>query len=753
MTHSALVLIALCALAAPVTAQTEAPRTARRSVLAVRADQPVRVDGNFDDPVWQAAPAAAEFTQSEPREGQPATERTEVRIAYDDDNLYVAAYLYDREPDGIVVNDIRKDFTADDQDTFEIILDTFLDRRNGYVFLTNAQGAKSDQQSANEGREINTSWDAVWSVSTRHMPDGWTAEFAIPFRSLRFDDASRDRAVAGDDGGNGQGVLEQDGMVWGVNFSRRIRRRNEVAYWAPVPRSYNLNRVSLAGDLRGLPQAAGGRDLRIKPYVAGRAIRETGGSGFAETGDVGLDAKYGLGESLTLDLTANPDFAQVEVDEQQVNLTQFNQFFPEKREFFLENSGVFYVGDAARNNRVFRAPTPDEDLLLFFSRRVGLTSTGREIPILGGARVTGRAGGLVIGALTAQTRAAHDAPANNYSVLRLRKNVFSSSDVGLIAMSRQSMDESADFNRVFGADVNLRLPGETDWSSYAIRTVAPGIDDGEYAVRTSISHEGNFFHGKAGFMAIGDGFQNEMGYYRRTGIHKWLTDIGIRPRPEVLRRIGIREMHPHIVWDYYTDLSGVMVGKRFHSGYTFFFDNGAFTELSYNPRFEKLEDELRLHPDAAALPAGDYGWNEWMLRVNTDPSRVLSASIAGTVGGLWSGTQRTLNATINIKPSYRFRAAIGAQRTDARLAAPVGDFVRTIWTTRANYSFSTNMFIDAFAQYDPDRDQFNTNVRFNLIHRPLSDLFIVYNEQRITGTDAPVAGRSVILKFTRMFSF
>ncbi|MCI0435602.1 MAG: carbohydrate binding family 9 domain-containing protein, partial [Gemmatimonadetes bacterium] len=379
----------------------------RLELIATRAQSPIRIDGVLDEPVWQSGEAATGFVQAEPREGQPASERTEVRIAFDDANLYIAARLFDTEPDRIVVNDIRKDFRAEDQDAFELILDTFNDHRNGYVFRTNAEGARGDQQVANEGREVNASWDAVWYVSTQQTPEGWTAEFAIPFRALRFHDGAT------------------DGMVWGINFSRRIRRRNEVSFWSPVPRAYNLNRVSLAGTLAGLPQAAGGRDLRIKPYAAARTIRETGGSRFTENGDAGLDLKYGIAEGLTLDFTLNPDFAQVEVDEQQVNLTQFSQFFPEKREFFLENSGVFYVGDAARNNRVFLTPTPDEDLLLFFSRRIGLTPSGREIPILAGARITGQAAGFVVGGLTMQTREDQGLPANHYSVVRLRRNIAS----------------------------------------------------------------------------------------------------------------------------------------------------------------------------------------------------------------------------------------------------------------------------------------------------------------------------------------
>jgi len=737
----------------PVLAQQNPDPAAHRAadgrllITAIRATEPVRIDGIFDEPFWSRAEPASDFTQSEPREGQPASERTVVRLAYDADRLYVAAYLYDSDPTGIVVNDIRKDFRADDQDAFSLILDTFSDRRNGYVFVTNAGGGRGDQQSANEGREVNTSWDAVWTVKTQRVPDGWTAEMAIPFRALRFA-----RAAPGETATNGDGQADV-GMIWGINFSRRIRRRNELSYWSPVPRAFALTRTSLAGTLAGLPQAAGGRDLRVKPYLAARTVRETGGSSFDGTGDAGVDFKLGVTAALTLDLTANPDFAQVEVDEQQVNLTQFSQFFPEKREFFLENSGVFYVGDAARANRLFQPPTPDEDLLLFFSRRIGLTETGREIPILGGARLTGRAGGFLVGALNTQTQSTDEQDANNYTVLRLRRNVFRTSDMGAIFMMRQNTDDHGDYNRVGGADFNLRLPGETDWNSYLIATAAPGAGGDNLAWRTSFNHQGNFFHGKVGYMSIGDDFVNDLGYYRRTGIHKWLADIGIRPRPESLRRKGIREMHPHITWDYVTDLDGSLLSMRLHNGYSFFFDNGALIELSMNPRFEEIAAPLRLHPDNDPLPLGRYRWREWMVLANTDASRPLSLTFRGSAGGLYNGTQRTVNSTLTVKPSYRVRVSLGIQRTDGSLDAPVGDFVRTIWTTRANYSFSPNMFVDAFAQYDPDRNQFNTNIRFNVIHRPLSDLFIVFNEQRITGIDAPAAGRSLILKVTRMTAF
>lgn len=722
---------------APVLAQSpgvEEPNGAARPRLAALETRGgITLDGNLDEAVWSEGMAATGFVQAEPREGQPATELTEVWVAYDDVNLYVAARMHDSDPDGLVVNDIRKDFDDSNQDVFAVILDTFADRRNGYVFLTNPEGARGDRQIANEGREVNQSWDAIWSVETQRTGEGWTVEMAIPFRALRFDPGSR---------------------RWGINFSRRIRRKNELAYWAPVPRSYNLQRLSLAGDLVDLPAASGGRDLRVKPFVLGGTVRETGGTSYERQAEVGVDVKYGLTESLTLDITANPDFAQVEADVQEVNLTQFSLFFPEKREFFLENSGLFYVGDAARNNRVNLVPTPDEDLLLFFSRRVGINAERKTVPIDGGIRLTGQAAGLVIGALAMRTDDAGDTPGNDYAVLRLRKNVLSSSDVGGIFLMRRSLDGGGDYNRVFGADSYIRFPGELDWSTYVVRTESPEVTDGRYAWRTSLNREGNFHHIKLGVMELGESFDDDLGFFRRTGIQKWFIDWGIRPRPEWMRERGVRELHPHIVWNYYADLGGLKRAYRLHSGQTFFMNDGGYFELSVNPAFERIDRAFAIDARVDSIPPGGYGWTEYQLRGTTDPSRPLSVGVTGIVGGLWSGTQRTIRTNVAVKPSYRFRADVGVQRTSARLDLPDAEFVKTLWTARANYSFSRDMFVDALFQYDAARQLVNTNVRFNLIHHALSDLFVVYNEQRFTTGDGSVApGRSLVVKVTQMVAF
>ncbi len=731
-----LLLIAVGALALPtaLAAQTVLPNAItdaeRRRMRAVEATAPIRVDGRLEEAVWRGEPQSG-FIQAEPREGQPASERTDVWVAYDAANLYVGAYLYDSADP--VVNDIRKDFGDSSQDVFQVILDTFRDRRNGFVFQTNPEGARGDAQVANEGREINRSWDAIWRVETQRVADGWTVEMEIPFRALRFDPESD---------------------VWGINFGRNLRRNNEVAYWAPIPRAYTFHRLSLAGDIEGMPSSTPGRDLRVKPFALGGTVRETGGDSFARQTEVGVDVKYRLTDGLTLDLTANPDFAQVEADVQRVNLTQFSLFFQEKREFFLENSGLFYVGDAARNLRVRLTPTPDEDLLLFFSRRIGISEDRRVVPIQGGARITGQVAGLVVGGLWMRTDDFAGQPGNDWAVLRVRKNVLRASDIGGIVMMRDAVGDESSYNRVYGADAYIRFPGEIDWSTYYVRSESPAFDDGQYAWRTSLNREGNFNHIKFGAMELGEGFTNDLGFFRRTGIRKYFIDWGVRPRPEWFRAtLGVREIHPHIVWNFFEDLDGRIVAKRLHSGVTFFLESGGNVQIQMDRSTERIAEPFRIDSRIDAIPAGRWDWDAWALTGSTNSSRVMSFNYRFTVGELWSGTQKGFTGGFTFRPSYRFNTSLNVSHTDAELDQPDASFKKTFWTSRTNYSFNEDMFIDALVQYDPATKLLNSNVRFNLIHAPLSDLFIVWNEQRFETGEGIRPGRSLTVKFTKMFAF
>jgi Domain of unknown function (DUF5916)/Carbohydrate family 9 binding domain-like len=704
----------------------------RRVLSALRATTPPTIDGALDEPMWQTATPARDFVQGEPREGDPATEATEVLVAFDHDFLYIGARCLDTDPTHIVVNDIRKDFANAEQDTFEVLLDTFADRRNGFVFGTNAEGARFDSQIANEGRDVNPNWDAVWWVAAQVTDTGWTAEFRIPFKTLRFEPGS--------------------GHPWGINFARRIRRKLEVTYWSPVSRAFSIVRASSAGTLTDLPDLAQGRNIRVKPYLLGGTVRPLGGSSFSFDRSAGLDVKAGITPSLTLDATVNPDFAQAEADEQQVNLTQFSLFFPEKREFFLENSGVFYFGDIPRNQRqTSRFRPPEEDLLLFFSRRIGLTDSGEQVPLYGGLRLTGRAGKFGIGALSMQSEADAGRDGQNYSVVRVRRDVFGNSDIGAIVMSRQGTGTSDDFNRVAGADANFRVLGNLSVNGFAARSDTPGETRGQFAGKASVGWESSTLRTQYSIMRIDEGFRADMGFVRRTGVTRHFLDWASFVQTDWLRARGIRQLEPHARAWFYDDPKGDLATKQGHAALQVTWNNGARVEYAFEPRTEAITQPFRIRSDVS-IPIGRYDWNQHLWVGNTDQSKPLSLATRFTHGDFWSGRQRNLQTSVLFRPNHRLFFDVGVQVTDIRLRQPERAFTTTLVNWRSGYSFTTNMFLDALVQYRSDLRQFSSNVRFNLIHHPLSDFFIVYNEQQFTDGRVP-AGRGVVVKYTHLFSF
>jgi hypothetical protein len=704
----------------------------RKQVAAVQTAAPIVVDGTLDEAVWTVAAPATGFIQADPLEGQPATEETEVRLAYDSDYLYIAVFCRDSSPSSVVVNDIRKDFATGNQDTIDVLLDTFGDRRNGFVFSTNAEGAKADTQMANEGRDVNANWDAVWWVAAHTTEGGWTAEFRIPFKTLRFE--------AG------------DGRTWGVNFARRVRRKNEISYWSPVSRAYNIYRASAAGTLTGLPPLRPGRNMRIKPFLVGGAVRAVGEPEFGGDLTGGVDFKAGITPSLTFDATINPDFAQAEADEQQVNLTQFSLFFPEKREFFLENSGIFYFGDIPRNKRQSsRFSPPEEDLLLFFSRRIGLTETGAQQPLYGGVRLTGRAGAYGLGFMTMQSEEDGGRPGNNYTVARVRRDIFKSSDIGAIVLSREPAGNSTDFNRVAGVDANFRFFKNLSINSFAARSNTPGETRDENSGKVAIGWEDSLKRMGMSIMKIGDGFKDDIGFVRRVGVTRHFFDVAFLPQPESLRKRGIRQLQPHARMFNYYNPDGELVTRNAHAAMQVTWNTGAFAEYAFEPRVESINKPFMIYP-GVAIPAGRYDWTQHLFVYEGDHSKAFSGSGRLTVGNFWSGTQRTAQISLLYRPTFRMLFDFGMQISDIELDLPAAAFTTTLANLRVGYSFNSNMFLDTLVQYRNDVKQFSANVRFNLIHHPLSDFFIVYNESQFTDT-TQTAGRGIVVKYTQMFAF
>src|SRR5688572_20374079 len=384
-----------------------------RRLKATQAQGRIELDGRLDEASWAAAPLATNFLQNDPKEGQPATYDTEVKLLYDDRALYIGVFAKDPEPGAIIVNELRKDFNTGSADGFQVVIDTFKDERNGYQFAINAAGAKWDSQMSNEGRDQNSNWDGIWDVATRIGEDGWYAEIEIPFKTLKF----------------GPEAMQ----TWGINFQRRLRRHNENSYWSPLRRIHQLSRVSMAGTYEDLQGLRPGANIRVKPYALGN-FNQLPGVALDSDYDAGLDVKYGVTSGLTWDFTVNTDFSQVEADEQQVNLTRFNLFFPEKRDFFLENSGVFQFGSGntgggggAGGGR----QNASQDMIFFFSRQIGLSPAGDAIPLLAGSRITGRVGKWSVGGLNIQQQKKDLSPSTNFTALRLRRDILANSDLGV----------------------------------------------------------------------------------------------------------------------------------------------------------------------------------------------------------------------------------------------------------------------------------------------------------------------------------
>ena len=716
-----------------------------RRLPATRAAGAIEVDGILDEDEWQGAPVASGFTQGNPNEGMPATFETEVRVLHDDEFLYVGAFAHDDEPERIIVNDLSRDFSTRAGDVFGVVLDTFHDRRNGYMFETNPAGAKFDGQVFNEGREFNRDWDGVWHVRTRRVAGGWQVEMAIPFKTLRF--------------------RESPEQTWGINFLRRVRRLNEDAFWAPIPRFFNFARISYSGTLEGLAGLQSGGRFKVTPYVGAEAGQGAfdADEGIRTSADAGVDAKVLLGTGLNLDLTVNTDFSQVEADLQQVNLTRYSLFFPEKRDFFIENSGIFRFGvpsdsrinqfradfGQAFNPSVLRSSqSRGDDLYLFFSRRIGLSPTGTPIPVLGGGRLTGRAGAYELGVMSIQTGEYGDATwSENHSAVRVRRNIGGNSDVGAIFLNREAGSGSDHFNRSVGADANIRVTPELELNSYWAKTMSPGRTGNDHAGRVAASYDGRLWQLRGAWSVLGDDFNPEMGFAPRLGIRRLLGYLGHHYRPAWWSDF-LREFNPHFEFSHYVNSDGELVSRYLNWHNSFRHQNGSLFEFGYNTSIENTFAAFDIHPTTEVQP-GEHRYDEWFLMFFSNPSRPLSLNGRYDWGGFYSGTRRALNLSTVVRAGGKLTAYLGWNRND--IALPEGEFVTDLLTARVTWTFTTSMFLNALIQYNGVTEDWSSNIRFNLIHRPLSDFFIVLNDRR-----DPMGNRldrALIAKYTILTDF
>ena len=713
-----------------------------RVARATRVEEPPTIDGLIDDAAWELAEPITDFVQAEPLQGMSASERTVVRILYDQRAIYVGVILYDSEPDQILASDSRRDSGMGESDSFQIIVDTYHDLQNGFVFGTNPSGIEFDGQVSNEGQGggggrgrdrqtavvgsgegFNLNWDASWTVRTHVNEIGWMAEFEIPLRSLRYAESPQ---------------------MWGLNFQRNIRRKRETVYWAPIDRIYNLYRLSSAGRLEGL-ELETPRNFKVTPYVVGSASRDFTSPVETESdldSNAGLDAKFGVTPTLNLDLTYNTDFAQVEVDEEMVNLTRFNVRFPEKRPFFLENAGLF----AAGKNGVD----------LFFSRRIGIDESGAPVPILGGGRLSGKAGEFNVGFLSMQADDVVGVTSrNNFTVARLSRELPNRSNFGGIVVSRDAMGAGSDpddWNRTWGLDGHVGFGQYTDLQGFVAGTETPGSSGHESAYNARLNYARVGGNVNFEYTEVGDDFNPEVGFLARHSYRNF--NQGARKFIRFPEVPWLRELRPHYSVDTFWNLDGFMESQTIHLDSHVDFESGWFFSPAVDIETEGLQEPFEIAP-GIIVPPGRYRHPEIDWRLDSDQSRALSVASFWRIGGFFTGKQRTFGVAVAARRGARLNASVRWDRSDINL--PEGEFVTHLIRGRLNYSFTPFISVQSLIQYNDRSDAWSGNLRFGWLNTAGTGLFVVYNETR--GLDDESRGlvnvsplsRTFVIKFSRQF--
>ena len=754
------VIAVICAVAVgPVSAQSgeaEAPRPtvggAMRMVAGGVSEGPTAE--NWRDPlVWGEAEVISNFIQSEPVEGSPASEKTEVRVAFDEDAIYVGAWLYDSEPSQIVVGEQRRDASLTRFDAFLLVLDTYNDRENGFVFATNPGGIEHDGQVIDEGRQtgrgrggalgnggrlqggaqggFNINWDGSWTVSTDRDERGWYAFFRIPFSTLRY----------------GAGTEQE----WGVNFGRYIGRKNEQVFWAPLPRQDNLYRVSYAGALEGLSVPAQ-RLVTVTPYALSSAQKVPATSpDFDYPFNVGADAKIGITPALSLDLTVNTDFAQVEVDNEQVDLTRFSLFFPEKRPFFLENAGRFAVGN-------------NQSAQMFFSRRIGIGEDGAPVPIEWGSRVSGRVGDLDVGLIHMRTEAVEGTPGNGYTVARLARELPNRSGVGLMFTERSAVGVADDQGRTFAADANVGIGEFFNFTGVfgATTSSVPGLvapTDARQAIILTAQYRDPDWQFRGSYDRIGANFDPEVGFLRRSD-HQQVSGTIWRDI-RVPSSDWIRQFSPHAS---YTTAYGLESGEKetatFHMHTSMSLENGGRFSFAGDWIFDGLTEPLSLATgvdDAGNriyvdIPRGEY--SGWLFNplVSTSSQVPVVWSTNLLLGQFFSGTRKGGSTSLSFQHGGALAGAIALEYNRIDVPGPGGKFDATLLSGRIGYSFSPTLFIQSLMQYNTQTAVWSGNLRFGWVDTAGTGLFIVYNErqsEKIPGFTSNLLERTVSIKFSR----
>lgn len=691
-----------------------------KRMAATRTLDPPVIDGLVDDDVWARADVVTDFLQREPVEAAAPSERTEVRILYDEDNIYIAFVMYDSEPDKISASDLRRDSRLGADDTIAVLFDTYHDHRNGFLFRVNPLGTKYDATLKDE-RQLNAQWDEKWEAAARITERGWEAEMQIPWKVLRYDTGSH---------------------IWGIDFKREIRRRNEELEWSNYRQGFDFRNVSQAGHLVGLRDLKLTDRYRFKPYLTGgyAAFNATDNPLTRNDGDFGLeDFKYQLTPNLTADLTINTDFAQVEDDRERVNLTRFPLFFPERREFFLEGADKFSFGGGGAEHR-------GPSALIYHSRNIGLYE-GNPVGMRYGAKLTGKMGSTSIGFINAMTTDAFefDYLGQNYTAVRVKQDVLERSSIGMIFTNVQGGGE---YNRVGGIDASFRFWDYFDVSGFIAQARDSEVDGAQYLGSLRAAWDSDLWSASASFDYVDADFQADLGFVRRHDMMRQNISLGWKPRP---RWGAVRQIMFFGTVEYITDTDGEIQTRNQNLFTRFGFESGDAATVSVSRTFERLQ--VGFSPSGlASVPAGDYSFTNYRISFDSFRGRTISGRINFNGGGFFNGTRNSYGGRVtwrstqklSLSPSYSFN----------RVDLPTGSFSTHLGGMRASYNFSDRWLTSALVQYNSVSQSLSVFARLNFIYRTGDDFFLVFKSN--TRYDEEFYGKTdqtVIAKMTRSWDF
>lgn len=665
------------------------------------------IDGNvLDDPAWRGAVSISDFTQWVPTNGAPATRKTEVYFGYSDEYLLVGAICHEHSQEDIVVSS-----DGFQSDSFTFVIDTFLNGQNGFTFGTNPIGAQYDGSITNNS--IDWNWSTSWKVRVRQIEQGWSAEFQIPFNSLRY----------------GSEPIQ----TWGLNFERFTVKNNEVSSWAPIPPQFSLSRLDLAGQISQIKVPAHRRNLKLTPYlVIGRERTEyLNETTKAEENDVGFDLKYSLTNSLTLDATYNTDFAQVESDQLQINLGRFDLFFPETRPFFLENAGLFKVGGAGVH--------------LFHSRTIGIEPDGRKLPLKGGARVTGKLGSnRNLGLLFMRAEGGEYVPQNDFLVARYSHELPNRSSTGLIVIGRK--DDETD-HQTFGIDAKLGIGSRSDSWFYAATTNSEGISEDTHSFGAHTNYSDGVWHFNIGYSEVGKGFNPEVGFVSRTD-YRFLGG-GLTHTTSFDESSKFKEWNQVMFADAFWDFDGYMESSYLHLETWLLWKNGADIWPVFNIVTEGVKEDFYVAD--VLIPAGDYESIQYQLNAQTPTTRPLRGGIGLVQGGFYNGD--LLNASLFVGYRRENRWNMFASYNHNRIDLPTKDSAFSLDLSRfgVTYTFSAKASLGTLIQYNGADDVFAANVRFSWLRTSNTGFFLVYNEFDDRGNIPGPNRKELVVKYTHVF--